>query len=298
MRVAVTGATGFLGRRLVRQLVEAGHTVVVLTHRRPADGLWAAPLETLKADVTDPGSLARAFERADAVVHLAAVLLERGGQTFERVNAQGTSNVVAAAETAGVRQLVHISVVNAHENPEYRYLWSRWEGEQAVRAGGAPWTIARASLLFGQGDEFFSVLGRMMRLPSPVFPVIGDGGARFHPFAADEFARCLLAIVDDPITAQGRVYDLGGPDVLTYDDIVETIAAVLGLRRWKLHVPVPLVRPAAWMMERLLARPLVTVEQLRLLEVDSVGAVGLVEREFGFSPTSLRDGLAYLRGKT
>ena len=295
MRVAVTGATGFLGRRLVRQLADAGQAALALAHRRPAGGLWPAHVETLQADVTDPSSLARAFEGAEAVVHLAAVLVERGRQTFARVNAEGTSNVVAAAEAAGVRQLVHVSVVNAHENPRYRYLRSRWEGEQAVQAGRVPWTIARASLLFGEGDEFFSVLARMMRLPSPVFPVIGDGGARFHPFAADEFARCLVAIVENPAAAPARVCDLGGPEVLTYDEIVDIVSAVIGVRRWKVHVPVPLVWPAAWMMERLLARPLITVEQLRLLEVDSVAELGLVERAFGFHPTSLRDGLAYLQ---
>lgn len=295
MRVAVTGATGFLGRRLVRQLAEAGHTVVALEHSQRAGGLLSAHVETLQADVTDPSSLARAFEGADAVVHLAAVLVERGGQTFERINAEGTSNVVAAAEAAGVRQLVHVSVVNAHANPRYRYLRSRWEGERAVQAGGVPWTIARASLLFGEGDEFFSVLARIMRLPSPVFPVIGDGRARFHPFAVDEFARCLVTIAENSAAALGRVYDLGGPEVVTYDKIVDTVGAAIGVRRWKVHVPVPLVWPAAWMMGRLLARPLITVEQLRLLEVDSVGEVGLVEGAFGFSPTSLRDGLAYLQ---
>src|SRR3990170_4102173 len=95
--------------------------------------------------------------------------------------------------------------------------------------------------------------------------------------------------------AAGRESRPYRPEVLTYNEIVDTIRTIIGVRRWKIHVPVPLVWPAAWMMERLLARPLITVEQLRLLEGDSVGEVGLVERAFGFHPTSLRDGLAYLQ---
>ena len=295
MVVVVTGAAGFLGKRVVRQLSDAGHAVLALVHRQPAERLWGPGVEVVSGDVTDPASLVGAFEHAQAAVHLAAVLVERGRQTFARVNVEGTRNVVAAAEAAGVQHLVHMSVVDAQPNRRYRYLQSRWEGEQAVQASTVPWTIVRAALLFGEGDAFFSVLARAMRLPSPVFPIIGDGSARFHPFAADEMARCIVTLMSSE--GARRFYNLGGPDILTYEQMVDTLTAVIGLRRWKVHVPIPLVWPGAWVMERLLAHPLLTVEQLRLLEVDSVGELGLVEREFGFKPTPLREGLVYLQKK-
>src|SRR3989304_3985129 len=146
MRVAVTGATGFLGRRLVRQLADAGQAALALTRRQPAESLWPAHVETLQADVTDPSSLARAFEGAEAVVHLAAVLLERGGQTFERLNAEGTSKVVAAAER-GEGRGGGWPWSMARALPESR-------GARAFARRPFPvCTIARASLLFGEGDE-------------------------------------------------------------------------------------------------------------------------------------------------
>jgi NADH dehydrogenase len=295
MHVLVTGAAGFLGRRVVRRLADTGHDVRALARRQPSPGLFGNDVDVVRGDVTDLASLAHAMQGVTAVVHLATVLIERGWQTYDRVNVQGSRNVLSAAEAARASHFVHMSVVDAQPNPRYRYLLSRWAAEQAVQSARVPWTIVRASLLWGEGDAFFSVFAKYMRLPSPLFPIIGDGKARFHPMSADELAQCIVDVVQKGSAVQGGFFDLGGPEVLTYEQMVDTVMSVIGVRRAKVHVPVPLVKPGAWLMERLMPRPLLTPEQLRLLEVDSIGEMGAVERDFGFAPTALQEGLAYLR---
>jgi uncharacterized protein YbjT (DUF2867 family) len=291
VRVAVTGGTGFVGIHTVRALKEAGHEVVIVargTTRRPK----GERVTFVQADLTSAPKLADTFAECDAVVHLVAVIQKHGRQTFDRVNREGTERVVEAAKQAKVAHLVHQSALGADPEPRYPYLLSKWAGEQAVRASGMPYTALRPGLIFGPGDGFFTLLTRMMRI-NPVVPIAGDGRTLFQPISIGDVTRCIvLAIERGPAM---RVYEIGGPDQMSYEDIVRTIKTALGLHRKIVHVPVPMMLPAAFLMEKLLRHPPVTRDQLRMLGKHNITRVDSVRVGFGFDAERFADNCDYLQ---
>lgn len=290
MTVLVTGATGFIGRRVAAELASRGTPVRALS-RAPSTTVQG--VEPVPGDILDLPSLTKAFQGVDSVVHLAAVIREHGGSTFRRVNYEGMRNVLEAARAAGVQRLVHASTIGATSDPSYHYLHSRWLAEQEVARSGIPYTILRFSVGFGEGDEFFNVLAAQVKL-APVVPVIGTGKARFQPIAADDVARCLVACLDRQDLA-GKTLEVGGPDHLTYDQMLDLVSETIGTRIIKLHLPAGMARPAVWAMERIMARPPVTLEQLKMLRHDSVAELNSVEKTFGFQPKPAKGNLDYLK---
>ena len=159
VRIAITGGTGFVGSHLTALLSEQEHEVVLISRGRKVRRATRPNVRLVGADVMASGSsLVEAFAGCDAVVHLVAVIVERGRQTFESVNRQGTANVARAAREASVAHLVHLSAVGADPDPRFAYLESKWAGEQAILISGVPHTIVRSSLIFGPGDGFFTKL--------------------------------------------------------------------------------------------------------------------------------------------
>lgn len=296
-RVLVTGATGFIGRYLVAALVEAGFGVRAMVHLGRERIVARPGVEVVHGSVTAPDSLRHAVERMDAVVHLVAVIRERPPDvTFQRINVEGTRAVVRAAREAGVRHLVHLSALGAQDTPPLRYLYSKWQGEQEVRSGGVPFTILRPSIVFGEGDEFFVTLAGLVRA-FPIVPIAGQGANRFQPIAVTDVARCVVQCLQDARHV-GHLYDIGGPELLTYDDIITLLARVLGVRRRRVHIPLPILRVQAAVIERLLARPPITTEQLRYLDIDNITDPDSVQRQFGFAPLPPSAHLTYVRQVT
>ena len=292
----VTGATGFLGRRVVQALQQAGHSPVrCLLHRSSSDGTASADgVQIAHGSVQDPASLAAAMDSVDAVVHLVGIIRERPpATTFAGVNHGGTRNVAEAAKAAGVKHIVYVSALGARDDPRYPYARSKWLGEQEVINSGAPFTILRPSILFGEGDEFFNTLAALVKM-LPLVPVAGSGGNRFQPIAADDVARCVAtAVLQEGYF--GRVIEVGGPRHYTYRELLRVVATVLGVRRLRVHVPIACMRGMAAVMERMLPRPPVTREQLRYLDLDSVTEEDSVQREFAFGAQPLEEGLGYIR---
>ena len=297
MRVLVTGSTGFIGRRVVRSLAAAGHSVRAGA-RSVSRGTMFDDLdvEVVQADVLDAESLERACEGVDAAVHMVAVVRETGGLTFHRVNYDGTVNLLRAAEAAGAQKLVHASTIGASSDPAVPYLYSRWMAEQEIERSPLAHTILRFSVGFGEGDEFFNVLAALVKA-SPVVPIAGDGTARFQPIAADDAARCLAASVDDDGTA-GQVLELGGPEHHTYDEMIYIIAETVGVRTAKLHVPLDVFGPVVSVMEALMPRPPVTSEQLKMLGIDNTTTLDSVEASFGFAPRPMKGNIDYVKRMT
>lgn len=279
---------------MVKALAERGYTVRAAGHSRVREGVIAgANVEQAYADVSDASSWNAALEGVDAVVHLVAIIRERKGMTFEAVNRQGTVNVATAAKQAGVRAFVHLSAVGAQDTPTYPYLRSKWQGEQALAQSGLPYTILRSSLIFGPGDEFINTLAGLVK-GFPIVPVPGDGQARFQPIHVLDIARCLTdALERDDL--HGKLLDIGGPEQFTYDQLVDAIAQTLVYQRWKLHVPIPLMRGPVWLMERLLEKPPATTQQLAMLALDNVAPPGAVETAFGFKPRPLQGNIDYIK---
>jgi uncharacterized protein YbjT (DUF2867 family) len=263
MKVLVTGATGFVGPAIVRALVEAGHTVRVLEHSEGSSASLPSQ-EAVQGDVTDAASLARATEGQDAVVHLVA-LLAGSPEEFERVMERGTRDLVAAAKDAGVRRFVLMSALGTNEQTKdlVPYYHAKWEMEQAVQGSELEHVIFRPSFIFGPGGGALQQFARIAKL-APVTPVVGPGTQRIQPIWIDDVAAYFAAGVEKP-EANGRTFELGGPDTVTWNEFWSRLKTALGVRRPAIHLPFGLMRLQAAVLEKL-PKPPVTRDQLKMIE--------------------------------
>jgi len=247
MRVAVTGANGFVGRHAIARLLLGGHEVRALISERPGAEKelpgGGTNVDVRRADVRKPESLRGAFDGVDAVIHTVAVPTERK-QRFAEVNVAGVAHVVL-----------------------------------------------QPSLLFGEGDDFFPRLA--FSLLFPVVPVPGDGKARFQPVHVDDIAQALLAAVQRREIV--GVHQIGGPEPVTYDEMLAETMRGTGKHRPTMHLPVPLMKPAAFAMGLVMSDPPVTISQLDLLAVDNTPRQNALEPVFGVRPRPFKGALDYLR---
>ena len=293
MLVLVTGATGFLGRRVVQELLDRHHEVRCLVHVPGRERIFDhRAVEVHYGNILDPSSLAPAFYNVEAVVHLVAIIRPTRRLTFDLVNRQGTVNVVAAAKDAKVREFHHVSAVGAANDPSYPYHYSKWQAEQEVVTSGLPFAIIRPSIMFGQGDEFINALAGLVRL-FPLVPVIGSGKNRFQPIAVEDLASCIGMSLERQ-ELKGRTLDLGGPDRFSYNEIVSEVALAMGKRRLRVHLPTGPVFLAVTLLQNLMRRAPITTDQIRMLGLRNVAEVGEVERSFGFTPRPLRGNIDFV----
>lgn len=298
MRVFVTGATGFVGRNVLRELHTASHSSLVLARKSAT----TAQLETFqrigaevrRGDILDSASLAPAMAGADAVIHLVGIISEIGENTFESVHTRGTQNVLQAMRQSGISRLVHMSALGTRPGAVSRYHQTKWAAEEAVRASGIRYTIFRPSLIFGPEDQFVNVFARMIRL-SPVVPVMGNPTSRFQPVAVEAVAAAFVRALTAS-NSLGREFDLCGPEAMTLSEIVGTIAQVLGRKRLKLRVPNPVATLQAALLEKLYptllrkAAPL-NRDQLEMLQEDNVGDASPANALFNLPSIRFRDGI-------
>jgi NADH dehydrogenase len=243
-----------------------------------------------RVDVRKPESLRGAFDGIDAVIHTVAVPTERK-QRFAEVNVAGVAHVVAEARRAGVSRIVHMSALGADPASRYPYLRSKGEGQAIVTGSGIAHVVLRPSLLFGEGDDFFPRLA--FSLLFPVVPVPGDGKSRFQPLHVDDIAQALVTAVERREIS--GVYEVGGADPVSYDEMLAETMRATGKRRPTLHVPVPLMKPPAMVMGLVMPDPPVTVAQLDLLAVDNTPHQNALEPVFGVRPRPFKGALDYLR---
>jgi NADH dehydrogenase len=292
MTVAVVGATGFVGRHVVPHLAEAGHRVIAISRQGTRRDDWTDRVEARRADVDTGVGLEAALEGADAVVNLVAIPRETGGRRFDETNVRGTGRVVIAAEHAGVRRIVHLSALGVIDDPKLAYLHSKWRGEQLVRESALEWVVLRPSLLFGRGDGFFSLVKTTLKWWSPgIVAIPGKGDARFQPLAAADLAIAIEKSVVDPERA-GQIYELGGPEHLTYQEIVDEVMSVTGMRRLKLGMPIPLISALTVVTDRVLPIFPVSHDQISSLQRPNSTDLDAFERAFGVTPRPLD--LSYL----
>jgi NADH dehydrogenase len=293
--ILVTGATGFVGRHLIKALVPGNYPVRCMV-RDPGSARTGLPqgVELVKGDINDPKSLREACAGVEGIIHLVAIIREHDGNTFEKVNVEGTINLVVEARQAGVRRFIHLSAMGARNSPEYRYIYSKWLGEESVRQSGLEWTILRPSLIYGEGFGFFDRLLQSLRFfPPPLAPVPGNGRTLFQPIAVEDVVKCILKAWPNPDLI-GGIYDLGGPEHLSYRQMLELLLQVRGMKRFKAPIPMAVMRMVTPFMAGILKDPPVTMVELKELDMDNIGDVDAVEKYFGFKPVCLADGIRYL----
>lgn len=292
MLVTVIGATGFVGSHLVPHLVSRGHTVRAVSRsgrRRPE---WRERVEPMVADVETGAGLDAALRGADGVVHLVAIPRERRGRSFEGVNVRGVEHALTAATRNGVDRLVHVSVLSVTDDPRLHYLSSRLRGETLVRDSGLDWVVLRPSVMFGAGDGFFNLVKITLTWWSPgVIAIPGDGSWCFQPLSADDLAIAVEASLTDA-SRTGTVYELGGPEHVTYREIVDRVMRATGRRRLKLNVPVPLIGALTAVTDRLLPFFPVSHDQIGSMTKEDCTDLDAFERAFGVRPRPMD--LSYL----
>ncbi len=267
----VFGGAGFIGRYLVPRLLRQGFTVRVAgrdTERAAQLKPMGNPGEVVPifAPVTDAAAIARAIDGAAVVVNLVGVLAERRRGDFARAHATGPRLIADEASRARVRHLVHLSAIGASGTSKSGYGRSKAAGEAAVAAGYPDAVILRPSIVFGPEDQFFNRFGAIAR-SSPIMPVIA-GGTRFQPVYVGDVAAAIMAALELPLDAPG-LYELGGPDTLTFRDILAYILKETGLKRPLVTIPAGVARLEAAILERLPGK-LLTTDQLAMLGQDNV----------------------------
>jgi NADH dehydrogenase len=295
MKVGIVGATGFVGSHLVPHLVQAGHEVVAISRDGRRLPGWGDRVVARAADVGTSAGVDEALAGADALVHLAAIPRESRGRSFEDVNVRGTQGVVAAAERLGIGRLVHLSVLGVADDPKLAYLYSKWRGEEAVRTSSLAWVVLRPSLMFGRGDGFFNLVKTTLRYWSPGIVVVpGAGDALFQPLSVDDLAIGVEKSLAEPARA-GSVYELGGPDHVTYGQIVDAVMRATGMRRRKVGLPIPLISALTAVTDRVLPIFPVSHDQISSLQRPNYTDLDAFEKAFGVTPRPLD--LSYLRGR-
>jgi NADH dehydrogenase len=265
--VAVVGGTGFLGRHVLPALGEAGWEARPLSRRTGFSGL--AP---------DVGAL----RGASAVVNLAGIKREAGPQTFRAIHVELVAKLVEAMKAAGVRRLIHVSVVASRPSDSQPYLDSKWQGEEGVRRSGLDWTLLRPGVIYGEGDDLLSHLSFMIRA-SPVFPIVGHGQATVMPVDAKDVARAVVRALERPESV-GRSYDLVGPDRLTLRETVQRVARAEALPLALWPTPAWLLFAPVWAMEAFARHPLSTRAQLSMLREGLFGDPEPARRDLGLDP--------------
>jgi NADH dehydrogenase len=292
--VTVFGGSGFIGRHVVRALAQRGNRVRVAV-RRPDLAGHLQPLgavgqiKAIQANLRYRFSIDRALEGADAAVNLVGILAQNGRQTFDAVQAFGPRAIGEAARAAGVAEVVHVSAIGAEQPSTIGYLRSKAEGEAGVREAFPDAVIMRPSIAFGPGDHFFNRFAAMARL-SPALPLIGGGTTRFQPVFAGDIGEAIARAVDGEAT-RGAIYELGGPEILTFRECMERMLAVTQRRRLLVAIPWGPARFLGRLGQHLPGAPL-TADQVRMLQFDTVvsegaKADGRTLQGLGIEPTAL-----------
>jgi NADH dehydrogenase len=291
--VTVFGGSGFLGRHVVRALARRGYRIRVAVRRPDLTGHLqplgrVGQIHAVQANLRFPESVEAATRDADAVINLVGILFERGKQRFEAVQAAGAETVAQAAATQGAR-LVHVSAIGADERSPSSEARSKAKGERLVQAALPSATILRPSIMFGPEDGFFNRFAAMARI-APALPLIGGGRTLFQPVFAGDVAAAVTAALDSHDPA-GAIYELGGPEVKSFKELMQFILATIERRRLLLPIPFELARLQAYFLQ-LLPKPLLTPDQVELLKHDNVVSADAIREgrtlaAFGIDPVTI-----------
>jgi uncharacterized protein YbjT (DUF2867 family) len=293
--IAVAGGTGFLGRHIASALVDGGHRVVVLGRDPKKAGSIPelAGLEARRADVTDPSSLTGVLEGVDAVVGAVQfpnhpIEVPRRGLTYDKYDRQGTENLLAEAKRAGVKRYVYLSGAGARVTSEKTWYRAKGLAERALEDGGIEFAVVRPSWAYGPEDRALNRLAQIARF-SPIVPRFGMRPQFVQPVHVDDIALTFKRIFDIE-AAWGRIFEIGGPMIMTMEEIIETLLDALGKKRIEMPVPIFLAKLGTAPLV-LLPKPPMTPQGIEFAIQDGVVDTAELEKVLDVHPISLREGL-------
>lgn len=292
--ITVFGGSGFVGSQVVQDLARRGWRIRVAVRRpdrayRLQTSGHVGQIQAVRCDAADPAQIEAALQGADAAINLIGVLYESGSRTFEAMHVGAARNIATACAAGGVGRLVHVSALGANPESASTYACSKAAGEMAVREVKPDAVVIRPSVVFGAGDDFLNRFASMASM-SPFLPLIGGGRTRFQPVYVGDVAEAISRAVERP-DAAGRTFELGGPEVLTFEDILKLILSET--RRSNGLIPLPFfaargIGSLAQLTSLVGIAPVLTRDQVALLETDNVvadSAEGLAE--LGIEPTGV-----------
>jgi uncharacterized protein YbjT (DUF2867 family) len=287
--ILLTGATGVVGGELLPALLADGREVRALVRDPRKLGEHRVDVQIALGDIGDPFLLRHAMRGVDTVIHLAATIRDQPGGTIEQLNGLATSRLLRSAERAGVERFVFFSAMGATAFQRTRFFRSKALAERAVRESPLESIVFAPSIIYRPGDPWIKLLERFSLLPA--VPISGSGHALYQPIWARDVARCVVASLDRGGSNPGRPgrYELAGPELLSYDDIVEVVMEAKGRERPLVHVPLPLVRTGLRWLELLVGRSVfATWEEAELMEVPMTTERGTADAErLGVEPRSM-----------
>jgi uncharacterized protein YbjT (DUF2867 family) len=330
MKVLLTGATGFVGTEILKQLLTAGHQVRVIS--RDANPTLPSGVEALNGNIIHAPSISGCMDGMEAVVHIVGVITEVGENTYDRVHRVGTQNVINEAKKAKVKRFVHMSSLGTRDNAKSQYHQSKWAAEELVRASGLDWTIFRPSVIYGKNDDFTNLFAKMMKFPLNVLqlftvPLINGGNNLLQPIPVGDVATCFVGALNKPESIK-KTYDLCGPRALPMKEVLKKIAEAVGQDTMEVHppcscscglghiftpfsilkgffvqpkvllveTPLPVAKLIATTMETFSSKPQLNRDQLIMIQEDNVGNPAEAAKDFGINPPEFEQGLAsYLK---
>jgi uncharacterized protein YbjT (DUF2867 family) len=289
-RVAtVFGGSGFIGRHLIKRLAKTG-TIIRVATRHPSSANFlrtngsVGQIIPIAVNIHDDASVAAAVRDADIVINLIGILYESGNNTFRGTQGDAPGRIARAAKAAGAQRFIQISAIGADASSTSEYARSKAAGEQAVLKAFPEATILRPSIVFGPEDGFFNRFAAMARI-APALPLIGGGHTKFQPVYVGDVADAIMKALENP-AAQGKTYELGGPRVYSFKEIMELVLAETRRKRFLVPVPWSVAEFQGKILGKL-PKPLLTLDQVELLKRDNVVAPGAATlNDLGINPTA------------
>ena len=294
MVVLVTGATGFIGRAVVGELLKHNYAVRCLVRTPGSERMFSdRSVEIYYGDIRDENSIVSACHGVEFVINLVSTISPSRGSDMFSTNVVGVTKLVSAIESSGsVKHLVHVSVLGANDNPRERYFFSKWKGEQEIKRTRTSYTILRPSVITGASDRFSNLLGSLVRL-FPVVPVVGHGRNRIQPMVVEDFAYCIVASLGRN-DLEGKIIEIGGDLYLSINEMIDCISDAMGMRRIKIHFPFWVSGLFCSLMNIFMTKPIINRELARMLSNRNVTDIGVAKSVFGITPKAFSEGLHHL----
>jgi NADH dehydrogenase len=292
IQVTIFGGSGFLGRYIVKRLAKLNMRVRVAV-RHPNQAHFLKPLGNvgqicpIPADIKNEKSVLAAIEGSDIVINCVGILYEGGGQSFDNIVYHGAENIAKACKQLNVQKFVHISAIGANENSDSSYAKTKGLAEKNISNYMPRATILRPSVIFGIEDNFFNMFAKIASI-SPFLPLIGGGHTKMQPVYVGDVADAVIKVIQNN-ACEGKIYELGGNEILTFKEILEKICFYIGKKRTFIPIPFLIASIKAFFLE-FLPKPLLTRDQVKLLQHDNiVSSDALSFKDLGINPTEIDD---------